>query len=87
VIPSAGCQQTSSRDVLFLWLLQLTKALLLTVATVATALTRRHTLYSEQSLHQPTGGFIKNCQLSWKPKVHHRSHNSARLVLIVGQNN
>jgi len=70
-----------------LWLLQLTIALLLTVATVATALTRRHTLNSEQSFDQPTGGIIKNCQLSWKPKVHHRSHNSARLVLILSQIN
>jgi len=70
-----------------LWLLQLTIALLLTVAAVATALTRRHTLYSEQSLHQPTGGIIKNCQLSGKPKVHHCSHNSARLVLTLSQIN
>jgi len=70
-----------------LWLLQLTIALLLTVAAVATVVTRRHTLNSEQSLDQPTGGIIKNCLLSWKPKVHQRSHNSALLVLIVSKIN
>jgi len=59
----------------------MTKALLLTVAGVAAALTRRQTLNFAQSCDVPTGGHTTNCQLSWKPKIHHRFHNSAWLIL------
>jgi len=55
----------------------MTNTLLLTVTAVTVALTRLQFLNFTQSLDEPTVDLIKNCQLSWKPKVHQRSHNSA----------
>ena len=65
----------------------MTKALLLTDTADATALTRRQTFNFAQSLDELTGGHTQKLPAVMETNFHYLFHNSARLVLILGQIN